>query len=297
MLPLLMAATATASFALALLGYRMLRFSALEEQELSGYGSTDETARPPLTARVLDSFGRRFERVVVRRYGRARLGRLEQRLVRAGRPEGFSARAFLRRKTGFGVLGALFLAVFWLSGQRVVAVLVLAMCWWWMDYWLFSVGSRRQRRLDRELPDFLDVLAVTVTAGLGFRRALERVAASSDGPLAAEMQTVLREIDIGVSRRQAFTNLRDRNDAESLGSFVTAVLQAEELGVPLSQALTEIAAEVRRGFAQETRRRAARAGPKVSLVVTVTIVPAAMLLIGSSLVLANIDSFEGVFGG
>jgi tight adherence protein C len=138
---------------------------------------------------------------------------------------------------------------------------------------------------------------VTVSAGLSFRGALDRVSSSSEGPLAEEMRSVLREMDIGVSRRRAFTNLRDRNDAEALGSFVTAVLQAEELGVPLSQALIEIAAEIRRGFAQETRRRAARAGPKVSLVVTVTIVPAAMLLIGSSLVLANIGSLSGVFGG
>jgi tight adherence protein C len=233
----------------------------------------------------------------VRRYGRARLARLEAKLVRAGRPEGFSARGFLRRKTGFGVVGLAFGAMFWVSGQRFLAVTILLLCWFWMDYWLRTVAARRQARLDRELPDFLDVLSVTVSAGLNFRGALERVSSSSEGPLAEEMRTVLREMDIGVSRRRAFTNLRDRNDAEALGSFVTAVLQAEELGVPLSQALTDIAAEIRRGFAQETRRRAAKTGPKVSLVVTVTIVPAAMLLIGSSLVLANLDSFEGVFGG
>ena len=224
-------------------------------------------------ARILDAAGRRFERLVVRRYGRSRMARLDQRLVRAGRPEGFTARGFLRRKTGFLVLGVVFGAVFWLSGQRFFAVVVLVLCWFWMDYWLRTVVNRRQQRIDRELPDFLDVLSVTVSAGLNFRGALERVALAGEGPLAEEMATVLREMDIGVSRRRAFTNLRDRNDAESLGSFVTAVLQAEELGVPLSQALNDIAAEVRREFAQETRRRAAKAGPKVSLVVTVTIVP------------------------
>ncbi len=296
MTPLLVSLGATACFVAALVGYRMLRRSLIEDFEV--YDPTaDAEARPPLMARVLDFTGRRFERLVVRRYGRARLARLDARLVRAGRPEGFTARSFLRRKTGFGVVGIVFGAVFWLSGQTFLAVTVLVLCWFWMDYWLRTVVNRRQLRLDRELPDFLDVLSVTVSAGLNFRNALDRVSSSSEGPLAEEMRTVLREMDIGVSRRRAFTNLRDRNDAEALGSFVTAVLQAEELGVPLSQALIDIAAEVRRGFAQETRRRAARAGPKVSLVVTVTIVPAAMLLIGSSLVLANLDSFDGVFGG
>lgn len=292
----LLAAAATSCLVIAMIGYRMLRRSLLED--LERYDPTAEgDQRPPLMARVLDFTGRRFERLVVRRYGRARLARLDARLVRAGRPEGFTARSFLRRKTGFGVVGLVFGAMFWLSGQRFLAVVILVLCWFWMDYWLRTVVTRRQLRLDRELPDFLDVLSVTVSAGLNFRGALERVSSSTDGPLAEEMRTVLREMDIGVSRRRAFTNLRDRNDAEALGSFVTAVLQAEELGVPLSQALTDIAAEVRRGFAQETRRRAAKAGPKVSLVVTVTIVPAAMLLIGSSLVLANLDSFDGVFGG
>lgn len=293
---LVLAVVATVCFVMLLVGYRQVRSSSLDDLVLMPAGA-DTEGRHPVMARVLDAAGRRFERLVVRRYGRGRMARLEQRLVRAGRPEGFTARGFLRRKTGFGVMGVAFATVFWLSGQQFFAVVVLVLCWFWMDYWLRSVIGRRQARIDRELPDFLDVLSVTVSAGLNFRGALERVSLVGEGPLVEEMAIVLREMDIGVSRRRAFTNLRDRNDAESLGSFVTAVLQAEELGVPLSQALNDIASEVRREFAQETRRRAARAGPKVSLVVTVTIVPAAMLLIGASLVLANIDSLDGVFGG
>jgi tight adherence protein C len=293
---LVLAVIATASFVLLLVGYGQLRSSALDDIDLMPQGDDPEKGAP-LMARVLDGAGRRFERVVVKRYGRNRIARLERRLVRAGRPEGFTARGFLRRKTGFGVMGLVFASVFWLSGKRFFAVVVLLLCWFWMDYWLRTVVSRRQQRIDRELPDFLDVLSVTVSAGLNFRGALERVSQAGAGPLAEEMAIVLQEMDIGVSRRRAFRNLRDRNDADSLGSFVTAVLQAEELGVPLSHALIDIASEVRREFAQETRRRAAKAGPKVSLVVTVTIVPAAMLLIGASLVLANLDSFDSVFGG
>jgi tight adherence protein C len=297
MLGLVLAVAASCCFALALVGYHFVRTPVAHDFDIPDPRAADAAGASPLLGRLLDASGRRFERVVIGRYGRAHLARLDRRLVRAGRPEGFTARGFLRRKTGFGVVGIVFGILFWAAGQRVLAVALVALCWWWMDYWLWIVANRRQDRLDRELPDFLDVLAVTVSAGLSFRRALERVASSSTGPLAEEMHTVLREMDIGVSRRRAFTHLRERNDAEALGSFVTAVLQAEELGVPLSQALTDLAAEVRRNFAQGVRRRAAKAGPKVSLVVTITIVPAAMLLIGSSLVLANLDSLSGVFGG
>jgi tight adherence protein C len=297
MVPLLFAVAGVACYTFVVLGYRMISRSLPGELDLAaihGDGGTEH--RPPLLARFLDGCGRYFERFVVRRYGRRRLERLERLLVRAGRPEGFNARSFLRRKSGFGVLGILLGLMFWSTGQTLVAVLVLLLCWFWMDVWIRLVGGRRQDRIDRELPDFLDVLSVTVSAGLGFRRALDRVSASSTGPLSEEMVVTLREMDVGVPRRHAFTNLRDRNTSPALGSFVTAVLQGEELGVPLSRSLGEIAAEIRREFAQETRRRAAKAGPKVSLVVTTTIVPGAMLLIASSLILANLDSFSGVFG-
>ena len=296
MLALALAAAALGCYALGVVGYRVVKHSLVEELDwLAEHYEPDAVQRTPPLARFLDRLGGLFEYAVVRRYGARRIRRLERRLVKAGRPEGFDARGFLRRKSGFATVGVVLALVFWSTGAHLVAVLVLVLCWFWMDVWIRVVGSNRQLRIDREMPDFLDVLAVTVSAGLGFRSALDRVATSSSGPLSEEMLTTLREMDVGVSRRQAFLNLRDRNDSVPLKSFVTAVLQSEELGVALSRSLTEIGAEVRREFAQTTRQRAAKAGPKVSLVVTITIVPAAMLLIVSSMVLANLDRFSSVF--
>lgn len=296
MWPLLLALAGVATYVLALVGYRETRRSLVEQLDwIASREAAGEQVRRPLLARVLDGLGRYFERFIIRRYGARRLVRLERRLVVAGRPEGFTVRSFLRRKTGFAVVGVLLFLLFWSTGARAVAILVLALCWFWMDVWVRVAGRNRQHQIDRELPDFLDVLSVTVSAGLGFRSALERVARSSTGPLSEEALTTLREMDLGIPRRQAFMNLRDRNESVSLGSFVTAVLQSEELGVPLSQSLVDIAGEIRREFAQQTRQRAARTGPKVSLVVTTTIVPGAMLLITASMVLANIDTFGQVF--
>jgi tight adherence protein C len=296
MLALVLATATAGCFVLGLTGYRLLRTSGLERLDLVPTQPGADENRQPWLARAVDAFGRRFERTVIRWYGGRRMQRLERRLTRAGRPEGMSARGFLRRKTGFGVIGALFFLAFWLSGHFFLGALVVAICWWWMDVWLHAVIRKRQRRIDTELPDFLDILGVTVAAGLGFRTALGRVADATTGPLSAEIRTTLREMDLGVPRRRAFTALRERNDAQSVASFVTAVLQAEELGTPLSRALSEIAVEVRREFAQEARRQAAKAGPKVSLVVTTFIVPGAMLLIGASLILSNLDRFQGVLG-
>lgn len=114
-------------------------------------------------------------------------------------------------------------------------------------------------QIERELPDFLDILAVTVTAGLGFRAAMERVGETLDGPLAEEIGRTLRRMDVGVRRRQAFVELRERNPrSTTMGPFVTAIIQAEELGAPLADTLNQFAGDMRREFFQQARRRVAR---------------------------------------
>lgn len=110
------------------------------------------------------------------------------------------------------------------------------------------------------------------------------------------MQTALREMAVGVTRRDAFLAVRERVRSESVGSFVAQLLQAEELGVPLAQALRDIAAEVRRERAQQVRRQAAKASPKVALVVTMTMVPGAIIMMVSGLILANRGVLQNLFG-
>ena len=108
---------------------------------------------------------------------------------------------------------------------------------------------------------------------------------------------MLRQIELGQDRRDAFLALRERNKSESLKSFVAAQLQAEELGVPLSEALNDIAADMRRMAHQNARRQAQRAGPRVSLLVTTLIVPGSMILILLSVYFASADGGGNLFGG
>jgi tight adherence protein C len=170
-------------------------------------------------------------------------------------------------------------------------------CWFGPDVWLSREGRLRQERIQRDLPDFMDILAVTVRAGLGYRAALQRVAESLSGPVSEEMLTSLRQMDLGASRRDAFQAMAARNSSEALSSMVSAQLQAEELGVPLSEALNEIAEDMRRAAHQDARRRAARAAPRISLIVTTVIVPGAMILILMTLFLSSDVGESGLLGG
>ncbi len=220
-----------------------------------------------------------------------RLSRREaiaRRLDLAGRPGGLTVQRFIGLKGALALLsGAIFGFLALLGGSWLIAFLAVAMGWFGPDVYLSRAGRLRQERIERDLPDFLDILAVTVRAGLGYRSALQRVAESLGGPGGEEILMALRQMDLGATRRDAFLALRDRNQSESLSTFVGAQLQAEELGVPLSEALNDIALDMRRSAAQNARRKAARAAPRISLIVTTLIVPGSVILILASMILGT----------
>ena len=221
---------------------------------------------------------------------------IDRRLDLAGRPGGATVQRFVGYKAAAAViLGAPFLLLALLGSSPLLVVLTAGFGWFAPDVWVSRMGRLRQERIERDLPDFLDILAVTVRAGLGYRLSLARVAESLGGPVGEEMLVALRQMELGASRRAAFEALRERNASEQLTSFVTAQLQAEELGVPLSEALNDIAGDMRRAAHQAARRRAARAAPRVSLVVTSLIVPGTMILIIASIVLGSGLTKSGIF--
>jgi tight adherence protein C len=141
------------------------------------------------------------------------------------------------------------------------------------------------------------VLAVVVSAGLGFRQALDRVAERYEGPWADELRITLRQMDMGVSRRKAFEELRRRNDSEQVAQFVTALQQGEELGAPIVETLIAIANDMRRTDAQNARRRAARAVPKATLIITTFMVPGTMLLLVAAFFIGSGTDFGSITGG
>lgn len=286
--PLLPALALTACAVLAAGGWWVLRTEPVGQDRLALASTVVQAPqRPSLVARLLTTLGARFGPSVARALGPVRMERVRQRLDAAGRPGGLTADTYAERKAAFTVLAAIPAVLLLLGGQLLLPVLLAAGGWFWADVVVATAVRRRQHQIERELPDFLDVLAVTVGAGLSFRQALERVSAATAGPLGEESTLVLRQMSLGVSRRRALEEMRTRNPSPSLGQFVTAMLQAEELGAPLSTALQEIAADMRRSTAQEARRRAARAAPRVSLIVTTVIMPGVILVLIMSLVLGS----------
>jgi tight adherence protein C len=269
-------------FALGLAAVPMLRDQGPVERLGGRIGGVREpTVRRSVVARLVAALAGRLGPRLAPSLRLSRRTAVEQKLDYAGRPGGLTVQSFVGLKAALAVLlgvgvGGLLL----LLGSNVIFVIALGLIGWFgPDVWLSRTGRLRQEAIERTLPDFLDILAVSVRAGLGYRYALRRVAEALEGPVSEEMLTVLRQIDLGQDRRDAFLALRERNKSESLKSFVGAQLQAEELGVPLAEALNDIATDMRRLAHQNARRQAQRAGPRVSLLVTTLIVPGSMILI------------------
>lgn len=237
-------------------------------------------------SRILAALDRLVGRRALTQASEPVLRRADAALARAGYPQGFTAERLIARQASWAVLGALPAAVVMLSGNLFGLVLPVA-AWFVPRLLVWSAGRTRQREIDRDLPDFLDVLTVTISAGTGFRPALYRVARATGGPVGAEMLTALRQIEFGASRRRAFEQLRERNASPAMGHFVTAFLQSEELGAPLAEFLAAYAGEMRRASGQRARTAASRANPKISLVITMVIVPAITIFMVGAILVGN----------
>lgn len=255
-------------------------------------GATRTTA----VGSAVDRLGMRFAPLVLRLMGERRVARVRRRIDLAGNPGGLTLDRYAARRAVYGVLGFGGALVMLLDGQVLLALLLVAFGLFWIEVGLWAAVRERRDAIERTLPDFLDVLAVVVSAGLGFRQALERVAEKYEGPWADELRITLRQMDMGVPRRRAFEELRARNDSEQVARFVTALQQGEELGAPIVDTLIALANDMRRTDAQNARRRAARAVPKATVVITTFMVPGTMILLVAGFFLGSGTDFSSITG-
>jgi tight adherence protein C len=151
------------------------------------------------------------------------------------------------------------------------------------DAWLARATRRRRAAMAAELPEVLDLLHVAVRAGLPALRALGEAGRRRGGPLAAELRAAAAGAALGVPHAQALDRFARRCPLPDIVALVAAIRRCERHGAPLAPALYALAADARAQRAQRVRERAARAAPKIQLVVALLLVPAVMLLVGACL--------------
>lgn len=295
--PVLLGLAAMLVFGLLAYGYTMVRADALGHLSADDRALIKEPAKRRRRKSLLTKFGQWLGPMIPGLTGEFYLRFVTSRLMYAqsqqfGGPADFFAMK-ARLLLIFG-LGAVALSV--LTQSIIFPTLLLIVGFFLPDLSLYSAGRRRQEQIEYELPDFLDILAVTVSAGLSFRGALERVIERTQGPLAYEMKTAMRQMDVGTSRYEAFRGLKERTKSQSMEAFVTAFMQSEELGSPLVESLNQIAEDLRQKRAQRARQEASKASPKIASVVTMIMVPGTMVLLLVSIFYSADLDFNGMFG-
>lgn len=147
------------------------------------------------------------------------------------------------------------------------------------DYWLNARIRGRRDEMERMLPDTLDLLTVSVEAGLGFDAAVAKVCEKMQGPLIEEFEVMAREIRVGETRRQALRNLGDRVESEDIRSFARAIIQADELGTSLGRTLKVQANDMRVHRQLSAEEKAMKAPVKMLFPTVMFIFPAMFIVI------------------
>jgi tight adherence protein C len=145
--------------------------------------------------------------------------------------------------------------------------------------WLRRKRDERQASIKHDLPDVLDLLAISVEAGVGFEGAVEVVTRHFDTPLATEFSRTLQEMELGLPRRDALQNLKRRTEVPELSNFVLILVQADALGMPIGRVLRTQAVEMRLKRRQWAREKAAKLPVKILMPLTLFILPALFVVI------------------
>lgn len=217
-------------------------------------------------------------------------------LVRAGRSGELTVRSVVTaRFIGAGLLPLLALPVAGLLPGRLglmVTAGLVALGFIAPNLILERAARKRQERVVASLPDALDLISVQLGAGRTIGSAMRDLAGSGKGPLAFEMGVTADEIARGMPHSAALGRLRQRTGGREMAAFCATVERSRRLGSPLATDLTRQASEARIAQSRAVAERAARAAPKIQLVIALVLVPAVMLLVIAALV-ANSDRLIG----
>jgi len=252
----------------------------------SSYGriqAVDAGAVDPLRDRTLRPLKERVARTVLRLNPKASVESISFRLLAAGLGRRISPTGFLAAKGVLGVLGLVFGLLLGASSSAGLAVMFgLALGGIGFiapDFVLSSKTRRRRETIRAQLPDALDLLAVSVEAGLGFDGAIVKLTENMEGPLAEEFALTLSEMRIGESRQDALKKLSDRVATPELAAFVRAIVQADQYGISLGRILRVQAADTRLRRQAAAEEKAMKAPIKMLFPTVAFIFPAMFLVV------------------
>lgn len=233
----------------------------------------------PIMKRVFRPLLNSMVRIVSRMLPSEKEASLSKKIIMAGKPGGFGPREFTAIKLILAVCGpaAFILAeplLNWNYGNWLAATATSALAGWFMpDIFLHKKISERKNEVEKTMPDVLDMITVSMEAGMGFDGAILKVVEKSKGVLASEFLIVLQECKMGKSRKDALRDMANRIDVDDFSTFAGSVIMADQLGIGIGNVLRLHSDQVRRRRRQRAEEKAMKAPVKMMIPMVTCIFP------------------------
>jgi tight adherence protein C len=244
-----------------------------------------ERVQTPLVTRVFGPVWRRLRHGLSRLYPSSDIDRVHADLLKAGLTGTVRAEEFVAIQVGSVILGFGAGLLVLLSGAvstkvGLAVMLALPLIGGLVpSRWLRHRIKARREQVTNDLPDLLDLMTISVAAGLGLEQAMQISCARFESPVSHEMRLTLREMELGLSRRDALENLKLRTDIDDLVTFAVVLSQADALGLPIGRVLQAQADEMRDKRRQRAREKAAKVPVKILFPLALCFLPAIMVVV------------------
>lgn len=253
----------------------------------------------PFWERTIGVFSRWIKENVGQIAPEKMITQIEEKLEKAGNPQNIKANDFLAFQVILGVT-ALFLGIWFLGSgnltvNSVLLALVLAVLAVYLPWFVLgTMATNRKTEIRRNLPDIMDLLVVSVEAGMGFDMALMKVVERYQGTIAKEFQRALREIQLGKSRKDALKDMEKRVGLMELSSLVNAVVQSDQLGVGISEVLRLQADLIREKRQQWIEEQAMKAPVKMLFPLVFFIFPCIFIILLGPALISMMKTFSNM---
>jgi tight adherence protein C len=307
LLPFIIAMAIGLSIVLIFIGISMPRPADQIQERLVEYGGRPLTLEEielsqPFSERIIKPLIRGMANLVLRLAPSRNMEALQRKLEMAGRPNNWSPAEFMgvRGLAGIllGVMGFMLmtLAKADIGPKMMIGLAMAGLGYYLPTAWLGSKIKQRQHNIIKALPDALDLLTISVEAGLGFDAALTKVTEKWDNELTREFMRVIAEMRVGKKRRDALRDMAARVDIPDVTTFVAAIVQAEQLGVSIAKVLRIQSEQMRIKRRQRAEELARKAPLKMMFPLVFLIFPAiwivlmgpAILIVKNSGVIGNL---------
>lgn len=257
----------------------------LEADASSEDGGGDGKPVMPLRERLLKPMVAKLRQVVDKNLGRQKQEQMERKLHDAGSPFGLKAADFLLVQLALAAITfTVFLLAFAIGSEEhlkgtMFAIVAGMFALVYPNMYLNGKKKKRIKLIEKEMPDFFDMVNVSIEAGMGLDGALKRVCTQMHGPLSSEFKLAIEDMKLGKSRKNAFEELRDRIPSEFFKSVINSIIQADQMGIGMTKVLRAQTERMREQKKQAVKEQAMKAPVKMLIPMVLFIFPTLFIIL------------------